>query len=369
MFHPKSRGKLKLCLLIFLLCITGSQVSAQSTFGNNTSPVNPSVLKVVPSIRGGYQHIGVNFSMPANLLPGSLLVGIPTNSESSIDFKLRNADVWLGAVRLDIESLRGWSFFVSGETSLKRNITTVTEISPLNLVLNRPVEWNGSGFQYWTLDAGGGFYFRNDWKAIGGLRYDRLTVRLEVGGGDYSSLIPPVPPPYLNQLLSRGGFGDFQQNLWIPYAGVELTGSNYKWNFIGSPFVATELKLPLSTITYFFSGGNYPKLGGLKGYKQNRQITYNYKITKPSVFLESNFEYTVNPWSTLALVGWLKGSWLHFRGHGSLDASTYVVDGFGSSPTRPFDGIRTQSASSSDSGTAEYNRYLLAIGISTQLTF
>ncbi len=370
MFLASVKGNVLVLVVSLLLCAFSTQAYAQLAFSGDDPNINRTSYRIALSAKAAYQHIGINFSMPASLIPGSLLVGIPISPDSSVDFKVRNANVLLGGVQLDLLTMRRWSLFVSGEGSLNRNVSAVTEANPLfgNLGVYRPIEWSGSDLQYWELEAGGGLLVSNDLKAVAGVRRDKLTVRLNTPGGDYSALAPPPVSP-VTQLLSLGGFGDFQENLWIPYLGIELTGPNYKWNLIGSPFVATEVKLPLSALTYFRSGAIF---GGLfNGYEQNRQVTYNYKLTQPSVFLETNFEYALNPLPAFALTGWFRGSWMHFHGNGSLVASTYVADDYlhpGGIPV-PFVGVRTQSASPSDTGTADLGRYFMSAGVSARLTF
>lgn len=199
---------------------------------------------------------------------------------------------------------------------------------------------------------------------IGGLRRDKVTLSLSEPSP--RSLTLSIPTPATDTLSTVDSFGDFEQNSWIPYIGLRIAGPNYRWRIIGSPFVATEVKLPLSVLAHFTSGGFFPLFFG---YVQDRAVTWKYNFRDSSLFLESAFEYDVGPFTSAAIrfSPWVKGSWLHFNGGGELDASTAFADYF---VVAGVPGPKTNHAgATSDTNTATLGRYLISFGVTAQLSF
>ena len=142
-------------------------------------------------------------------------------------------------------------------------------------------------------------------------------------------LSDPLPPTFTmstpssatatDTLTTKGSFGNFEQNSWIPYSGLKVTGPNYRWSILGTPFAATQIKMPVSAIGHFTSGGFFPLFSG---YVQDRAVTWKYTFSDITQFLESTFEYDITPFGLRALrvTPWVKGSWLHYSGGGALEA-------------------------------------------------
>lgn len=366
-----STAKFIITISFFLAVIaSGPQANAQllphfSDFSNHSYQG----LKVIPSVKAGYQRMGINFNMPAVIPVGSLLIGSPFASNSTVDLVMRDVNLWVGAARIDVITSGALSMYLSAEGSLRKNIIVATNENPMagNIGVNQPVQWAGSQLEYWAIDGGIGLQLRSA-KILLGLRRDKLSVNLRDPFG-YSNPFPPVPPPAVLGLTVTGSYGDFTQSLWIPYFGFEVVGANYRWNLIGTPFMAAEINVPLTATTNFMSGGIF--FGQFSGYIQDRSVTWKYSITQPSVFVETNFDYDLRLASNFDLGGWFKATYMHVRGSGDLDASTmvsdYFVHPFGQ--PAPFEGVRTQSATSSDGNTVTYGRYDLAVGLSAQLRF
>ena len=119
-------------LAVALICLAGTAVRAQRQL---MPPVFDTLglgsVRIFPRVELGYQNMGVNFSMPANLATGSLLVSYPVVGTSHIDLNLKNAGVWVGAVNFDVATTAfPFGIFVGAGGSVQQNVNAVTTEFP-----------------------------------------------------------------------------------------------------------------------------------------------------------------------------------------------------------------------------------------------
>jgi hypothetical protein len=121
---------------------------------------------VRPEVRVGYQKIGLNFNIPAF----SQLDSMP----APIDLSVKDANVWVGAVRLEVDFWRNWFLFGSLEGNAQRNVTVFTYDQLLSFYGLAPYQWNATGLQWWDIDAGIGYKFCPQIAIVFGSRWDHL---------------------------------------------------------------------------------------------------------------------------------------------------------------------------------------------------
>ncbi len=357
-------------LAIALICSAGTATLAQ---GQLIPPVFDTLglgpVRIFPRIELGYQNLGINFSMPANLAPGSLLVGFPLAGTSHIDLSLKNAGVWVGSVNFDVATAFPFGIFVGAGGSVQKNVRALTSEFPgfENIGLSVPVEWTARRLQYWEVEAGISLAMTERCSLIAGLRREKVTFDLSDPLPPTFTLSTPSSSTATDTLSSIDSFGNFEQNSWIPYVGLKLTGPNYRWSIIGTPFAATEIKVPVSAIAHFTSGGFFPLFNG---YVQDRDVTWKYKFSDITQFLEFAFEYDITPFGITALraTPWLKGTWFHYSGGGALEASTAFTDYFVRLGVI-VPPILNHAGAVSENSTATFARYFVSYGITMQLFF
>jgi len=296
-------------------------------------------IVVTTSARIGYENVGLNINFPIpheGLTVGRLDI-------DPLDFKLENANLWVGALVIDAKLSPYWSLFLNLEGNASRNVTIGTSQS-LNLYGHRPFEWDGSKFQWWQIDAGLGYRFLSSFSFILGVRWDNTSLSLsnprDNRGRPFAGFDPEV----------NFFDGDLQIKCFTPYGALGLEGGNFRGTLIYSPLVWADIKLPLRT-------AHNPQA--------NRTLNEeaSYQLNKPGYLLEGIFEYDLNMASNLALGLWGKASLVRVRGYGGED--TNAIRSI--TPRRGATTVDEESGSGEALST--FSRYVLGGGVSATLSF
>ena len=121
--------------------------------------------------------------------------------------------------------------------------------------------------------------------------------------------------------------GDPLSKIWIPYAGIRGKGRccdvlNYKWRVIGTPFAWNNFTDP---IDFHCQSATQTEI--------HRSM---FKLaTGDGRFIQGDFEALFNVTQSLALNGWVRGSWMRFSGEGKSDLGIIgatILDGTGGPP-------------------------------------
>lgn len=103
--------------LLLALCVPtiGSAQGLPSL--QSIGDLNLGAVQVTPSVKAGYQQMGLNINLP---IPSSGLIGFELFTASGLDFKLQDAGVWVGGVRVDAR-LGRWSVFGTAEGNANKS--------------------------------------------------------------------------------------------------------------------------------------------------------------------------------------------------------------------------------------------------------
>jgi hypothetical protein len=318
-------------------------------------------VRITPEVQVGYQKLGLNFNLPATTLSDS----IPP-FPSTLDLQFRNADLWVGAVGLLIDCPhRLLSAEIKAQANAKKRID-VFEREEWVLGAEQGVTWTGSQLEWWAVEGRVLYKFKPDYSVLAGLRRDHLAVNLrdprDAGGNPLSFADSGVVAPGLTFTRNQSYYSDLSSKLWIPYLGLELLGPGYKATLIGSPFAATEIKVPaalLFDLILRLQLGMLPPL-----FTELRDAdSLLYRVKKPALFLEGSFQYDLNILPSLNVGLWCSGSWLQLRGTGdwSHRSRTQVIAN--GTPLPPTLDSQTQD------NPAVYTRYFLGGGFSAEWSF
>jgi hypothetical protein len=309
-------------------------------------PVSLGDLEVRPAVRVGYQKIGLNFNIPA--------FSQIDNRPAPIDLSVKDANVWVGAVRLDVDFWRDWFLFGSAEANAQRSITVFTYDEPtqyIGFAVSVPYEWTGTKLEWWSIDCGIGYRFCPGAALVAGSRWDHLSLLPSDPrdrAGNPVNLDLSVP----GASLSERAYSDIRAKTWIPYVGVQLIGRCFRASLLWSPIGDANVRVPLRFTRLINIIGVFP-------FPRNTDVEYAFRLRKPAGFLEGNFDYQMTAGGTLGLGLWLKGTWLMMRGTGEMTQDFHTVDQRGIFPPL----FESQEA------TGTYSRYIAAGGLSAWLTF
>jgi hypothetical protein len=333
-------------------------------------------VTISPSIKLGYEKIGLNFSLP-------LLTG------NAVDLSLRDAKLAVGGLGISATIGNRFAIFATAEATLTRSVEVCIQEGPSNLG-QLPVSFAGSEFRQGNLEAGLVYRFPGDVSLVGGLRRSRIIMRLDPMSSSTSSLVSyslPLPPPFaltfsFSQEHSRRSAGDFDIGLWIPFLGVQITGPNYRGALLGSPVGWVQLGIPLgfqATDTDAFSASGwlfFPWLFSISD-RHTEQSEIRYRFKNSGVFLQGDFEYDVPLGSGFGLSLWAKGNWMRFPGTGSGGYTLNVSDQaavffqLGSIPPIIIDFQQQLSSAVTDSSSAQgsLNIFGYSVGASATVSF
>jgi|GEM_PF-491446 len=319
-------------------------------------------MQLIPSIRVGYQRIGLNFNLP---VPAPFNYANAGDGSAPIDLQLTDANVWVGAVSLEGRVSPNLSFFLKAEANAKRNAGTVTSDEPShhNVVgfaprSATPYQWTASQLEWWAVEAGATYAIANNIAIVGGLRREHLSFglrdpRTAAGApANYQETINGI------QLFTIESLADFRLKLWVPYIGVQLSGQSYRARLNWSPFLGAAVKLPDQFIINNFVVVS-PTITVLYDFQ------WKYSMSRIGTLLEGDFEYDLKFSPDVAVKVWAKGSWLKVQGSGNMDELVDYIDVVANVPPS----VARLRASGSSSATATLTQYVTAVGLSAELAF
>jgi hypothetical protein len=294
-------------------------------------------IVVTPFAKIGYENLGLNVNFP---IPHQG-VSVGRLDIDPLDFKLVNANLWIGAVGIDAKFSPYWSLFLNLEGNASKNVTIETRES-LNLYGHRPLLWDGSKIQWWQIDTGLGYRLLSSFSFIVGFRWDNTSLSLsdprDNRGRAFAGYDPEVN--FFN--------GDLQIKCFTPYGALGIEGGNFRGTLIYSPLVWANVTLPLRT-------SHNPAANRLV----NEEASY--QLNKPGYLLEGIFEYDLNMASNLALGLWGKGSLVKVRDDG--EESAYAIR------LNTNNGRVNGQSSGYGAATSTFSRYVLGGGVSATLSF
>ncbi len=320
------------CLLAVLVCAPQNLV-AQGIPGFSSFPVAGLLsssgyggavdgLRVSSIARIGYQRLGLNLNFPMPLQFGFDFFDVDV-----LDAQLRDTDVWVGSLRVDVDHPVGLGLFGEAEWAAQRNVTVWMDEYP-SFFAAEPLEWTGNGFEMWELGFGATYAFRPGFAAIAGLKWDHISLELEdprdqVGGFG----VVDIPT------------GDIQVKMWIPYVGLRVEGPFYRGDLLYSPVLSAKAEVPLRDIFVF---------GPL-------HEEADYSFNNIGTFVQADIEADVAAPAGVRLGAWLRGRYVNVRGDADEDVKT-------DTPIGPLPTI-------SGSATGNFSFYSYAFGLLAELGF
>lgn len=232
-------------LLFVFPCTSVSQVPGVPSLGEFGS-LEFGNITVIPSVKIGYRSTSLRLSFPVFGFPST---AFPPNwwNDRPSELTIKRASLLVGSVAVKVDAMSRIYLFGEATGNVSRNLTVSMPVSPwlpwpIGIGPDNPVHWNGTQLQWWLLDFGGGYCFRDNLSFLLGFRIDHFSVGLEDPVDTRGSII--MFPG--NTLV-----GDIRTKMWIPYVGVALRGEAYEARIIYSPISWAEVKVPLQ----FTSGG------------------------------------------------------------------------------------------------------------------
>lgn len=275
-------------------------------FGGNT---------ITSRVKAGYERLDFRFNVPIPEVPP--FFGLEIVFPHSVDFTTKDANVWIGAIELELQMGEAYGTFVKAEGAGSRRVDVRDEQDPFDV----PVEWKGSKLEWWSIEGGGFYNFRKDCAFVAALRRSRLALKLD----------DPSDQLGIYQGFLQTGFNDrysadLLTNMWIPYIGIRVNGDNYRAELLYSPLSFVDVTLPFR---YRFDLA-VPTFGGPFAFQEER-----YSMDRIGTFLEASMDYYMNWRSSLTLGLWVKGTHMNIRGKGYEDSTRqsaqFPVPGFGGS--------------------------------------
>jgi hypothetical protein len=286
---------------------------------------------LTPSFKVGYQAMGlhINVPIPQGSTPGKLLLfGI-----DGLDATLKSSRMWVASGRVAAQ-VGDWYFFVAASATVPRKVTARFDQYPMlfSSGTNASLDMTDSRVSGWMVEGGTGFEVFDKIILFTGLRRDQVAATLSNPKFEGSNPILLDPAVELDaDLLAR---------LWIPYLGINVSGSQFSGSLAYSPFGFSQLKLPWKRVDQGNSVGE----------------TALYSFQTPGLFLESKFDYEVRLGRVFDLGVWVKGTWLSFRGEGEEHLKQSV-------------GAPASVAQTSSGGTSSINRYEMSFGLTAAMAF
>jgi hypothetical protein len=315
------RHKLLLMSLPILITILATSVNAQGLFGMGL-PGLPSFGQFhggpfgvsspgcssdsggcifTSRVKAGYERLDFRFNVPIPEVPP--FNGLEIIFPAAVDFKTKDANVWIGAVELELQMRETLGVFVNGEGAASRRVDVRDEQDPFQL----PVEWKGSELEWWSIEGGGFYYFRPGYALVGGLRRSRLSLKLQDPSDVFGFYQGFLQVGYNDRYTA-----DLLTDMWIPYIGIRMNGDNYKAELLYSPLSFVDVTLPFR---YRFDIA-FPTFGGPFAFQQER-----YSMDKVGTFVEASLDYYLRSGANYTLSLWAKGTYMNIRGKGFEDST------------------------------------------------
>jgi hypothetical protein len=327
-------------VLVFIL--SPGLVSGQSPL----SSLGLSNWNATANAKVGYQHLTLNVSVPTAV--PAFGVSIP----QPIDLQVKRAGQVVGSVGLEVEPTQWCRLFVNFEGVIPRNVTATSSVDPVFSTIglfgavNVPVDWRGTHLELWNVDVGGSVDTRFGVAAVGGFRFEHLSLALR----------DPVDPFGISafavgSLNAVNYDADVQAKVWIPYFGVQWNQPQFRASLLYSPCAWSQVRVPLS----LYAAVGFPI--GPATLNADLAVSWRYRVYDPGAFVEGNLEYETDV-RGFKLLAWCKASYLKIRGEGDLDLGTDF-----NLQIPPVVNVQVSAAASGNANSA-YSRRLLAGGLS-----
>ena len=289
-------------------------------------------IKIIPSAKFGYQRMGLDLSVP---IPFEFFIG-PADSyrSNSVEIKLENMNLWIVEAGLELKINPTIRIFAHGAGSIIMLQKLASFVAQTRGQFGTS-EWNTHQLDWLTIGAGAAFEVLDPFSLVAGLKWDHFDLTLGGRSGSTSINIGP----YHNLNLTSV---DVLSDLWMPYVGLGLFGTNYRISLIGTPFALTDVRVRTrlaATIvpSYMFLGEVFTYLGD------------------PIKFIEANAEYSATS-RGVQVSFWGKAAGL--SGQGRADSgNTYAT-------THP--NLKVNIIEGGDSSLSRYN---MAGGVAFGLSF
>jgi hypothetical protein len=292
----------------------------------------------------GYGYSWLNFGMNP-----SPLYGYPARPPLSpvaflpnLELAFKRTDMAVGSIEANAKSCCGLSFSVKGQGNVQLEIGVDTQQEILHAK-----DWEGSGFQWWTLEGNFGFRLTPCWSVLLGLRREEQSLRLT---DPKPTILPIVQIPDVLTFSPASGAGKLASSLWLPYLGLEATGCHYRACLLWSPLASLDMGL-IDNRSFTLSLGNL-------AVQAIAHLDYAIR-NKSGDFVEYDFAYDLGVPSRFAFQLWCRGNCMWLRGRG--DFRERVVGAIGP--------IYAGAFNANDSQTANFTRWMLSGGIGTSLAF
>jgi hypothetical protein len=294
-------------------------------FGGFLDPYLGNVV-LTPSFKWGYHWMGLNINVP---VPAGLLLGKDTVfGIEGMDASLKSSSMWVASGRLAAQ-LGYWYVFVAAEGALPHRVFATFDRHPMFVSsgLDVPVKMKDSRLSWWLVEGGTGYEVLDRVIVFTGLRRDRFSATL--GGPEFqgASSFPLTSSDSLE--------ADLLASIWIPYLGINVSGSRFSGSLAYSPFAYAQLSLPWKHANQADRVGE----------------TALYSFDTPGAFLEGKGDWDVRIGQTLDVGVWVKATWLSFRGSGTERVK------------------QTATAPASAATASSINRYELSMGLTASMAF
>lgn len=317
-----------LVLVLSILFTRPSLCHAQG-LGATLEPYLGNVV-LTPSFKWGYHWTALHIDAPisAGLSPDNgAVLGI-----ESLDASLKSSSMWVASARLAAQ-VGDWYVFFSAEGAVPHRVSAYFDRHPMFQLSgpDTPIVMKDSRLSWWLVEGGAGYEVRDRVVLFTGLRRDQFAAKVSKPELQGSGSLPLTQSDRLN--------GDLLARIWIPYVGINVSGSRFSGSLSYSPFGYSQLKLP-------WTHTNQPD-----------QIaeTALYSFETPGIFLEGKCDWDTSVCQRVDLGVWVKATWLHFRGNATerLNQNAGAVSGI----------------EASGSNAASVHRYDLSLGLTASSAF
>ena len=284
--------------LVFLFALTGpARVLGQDALFLDYLSLGG--LVITPSMKVGYQKMGLNVDIPVPA--GPVPAQPPIFGLSALNGSFKDTGMWVFSGRLALQ-YDDLVFFAGGEANAGRRTIGLFESHPMIQLagLNRPVEMDGLRMRWWMFETGFGYELSNGLFLIAALRMDQLKIIM----GDARIGETPLTPT-----LSDYIGGEFFTSALVPYIGVNLSSGRWSCSLNWSPFAHTELKAPWRSLDFVSDVSEQA----------------SYVLSRPAAFLEAKLDFLTKPRPNMHVGVWAKASWLGVHAKGKEQLTTREV--------------------------------------------
>jgi hypothetical protein len=350
-------------------CRTVNEAGCQNFIcsGQGCIPRNPPFWLIAQI---GYGHFALDFTMQPPAIESMPNTAFNITFPTALKLTLPGSNLPMGSIEARAESCAGLFLAAKLQGNVPKRVAIKTPEAPLgdmsdfqprstpNLV--SPESWDGSKFQWWTIDTDLGYRVTPFWSVLLGLRRDDLSVTL-VNPRDSSD------QPFNYEVIvstfvhvKRTVQLDFSSEFWVPYLGVEFTNRCCRASVIWGPFAWTKMQVPYRD---FFSLNIIPQ-NSIYSLQFGFNYDYKCKSLKSANLVDYNFEYDLNTSSGFAVQLWTKGNWMQLSWRGELD-EVFALNQ--EAANLPLPGVN--SPHHSDVDTTTCSKWMVSGGIGAMLCF